>query len=108
MLNFAFMYFRMERDVSSGSDTDTDLDIWMCELCKQKPVNVLTLEQQVLYSETVILRDVNGDEWLRCNNCDTKFHIKCVNNLPTNVCECFFNLNNWNMYICEKCGWFNL
>lgn len=93
----------MERDVSSGSDSEDYRAKWFCEFCKIAPCNAYKLDCQVLYNETVILFDSNQEEWVRCAKCDKRFHLKCVKNLPKAVCECFFRFCGWNMYVCDKC-----
>lgn len=94
----------MERDVLSGSDSETnEIEKWICDICRTRPVNPYIVDSQLLYNETVLYTDDNGEYWVRCRNCDRRYYAKCVRNLPPDVCECFFRFCGWNMYVCTKC-----
>lgn len=94
----------MNFDVSSGSDSDAYVaDKWICDTCKRTPVNANVVDFQCQCSEKVLYADDNGETWVRCRNCDRHYHVKCVKNLPPDVCECFFRSCGWNVYVCAKC-----
>lgn len=94
----------MQRDVSSGSDSGEDwIEKWRCDVCKLNAKDPYKLDNGLLYNEKVILYDSDEAEWIRCNRCDKRFHVKCVRNLPPGVCECYFRFCGWNIYMCTNC-----
>ena len=74
---------------------------WKCYECNVTAMNSYHLDQQLVINEQVILTDINGDQWVRCQ-CDKRFHLQCTTNLPKDVGEADFK----NSYICDYCGWF--
>jgi hypothetical protein len=71
-------------------------------LNSQTAKNFHHLDLKLVINETVILTDVNGEQWVRCL-CGKRFHLHCVANLPKDVQESDFEIN---FYICDYCGWF--
>lgn len=69
----------------SRSSTPDFLDDWICDVCKQKPVNSITLEEQLLPGDTAFLVDSNSDIWLFCWGCRLKFHLRCVEDSPFEI-----------------------
>ena len=51
----------------------------------------------MITSETVILKDVDGKEWLRCVDCDKICHLICVKKLTEEVEESDFH---FEIYVC--------
>lgn len=70
----------MSRSPSPGPDDD-----WICNVCKQKPVSSLTLEYQLLPGDTAFLFDTNNEIWLFCWGCRLRFHLKCVEESPSDI-----------------------
>lgn len=103
MTESSFIVFQM-----SGSSGTPPNDDWICNVCHQTPVDSLSLEYQLISTDNVILvdklcNDIVKKEWLRCQSCDRRFHLCCVDNLPSGVKEEDFE---WQCYLCEHCGWF--
>lgn len=85
-----------------SSSSVEDWPEWKCKICKEKAMDSNQLDMLMITNETVILKDADGKEWLRCVHCDKRYHLTCVKNLPEEVEECDFQ---FEIYVCYDCGW---
>lgn len=85
-----------------SSSSFEDWPEWRCKICKEKAIDSNQLDMLMITNETVILKDDDGKEWLRCVDCDKRYHLTCVKNLPEQVEESDFQ---FEIYVCYDCGW---
>ena len=72
------------------SDSETEHSVlgdWICDNCKEKAVNPLQLEEQLLPGNKVFLLDSNNEVWLFCWGRRLRFHLKCVFDLSLDSTE---------------------
>ena len=50
---------------------------WKCVICSQVAISSFTLEEQHLI-EYGPYTDINGDKWIKCDNCFHPYHIHCL------------------------------
>ena len=50
---------------------------WKCVICSQVAISPFTLEEQHLI-EYGPYPDINGDKWIKCDNCFHPYHIHCL------------------------------
>lgn len=53
---------------------------WRCVLCLTLAKSPLQLEMQHLNSETIVYKDTDGVNWLKCEKCFNPYHLSCITN----------------------------
>ena len=50
---------------------------WHCIICSKLALSPLKLEMQHMTYDQSVYDDVNGEKWVKCDDCMSPFHLKC-------------------------------
>ena len=64
---------------------------WRCVICSRLALSPLHLEEQHMLYEMSVYTDVDNVKWVKCDECMSPYHLKCVTNEPESkvYCGCF-------------------
>ena len=51
---------------------------WKCTICGLFAKDQVELEMQLTENEKIVLSENDNTEWVRCEICQTKYHLACV------------------------------
>ena len=61
-----------------NSAMEQDYFNWQCAVCSVVAYSPLELEIQHLPMEISVYRDIDGVNWVKCDECEAPFHLKCA------------------------------
>lgn len=103
LFHFIECIFFKKMSQSANYDSTAYEEDWICFTCNTVAVNPLSLEAELLSETVVILLESNGTQWLKCADCDRRYHFNCIFNIPKNITDDEFLRG---CYLCDECGWF--
>ena len=51
---------------------------WKCTICGLFAKDQVELEMQLIENEKIVLSENNNTKWVRCEICQTKYHLACI------------------------------
>ena len=57
---------------------------WKCLICEKVALSPVKLQAQYL-NKKVLLRDLNGEAWVKCERCQCPLHVLCDGDTEENV-----------------------
>lgn len=78
LASFRLFSTGMDQFNPSSQELEQEYFNWKCVVCAVVAYSPLVLEEQHMLMEMSVYTDIDGQKWVKCDDCEYPFHLKCA------------------------------